>query len=106
MVDLNRAFECDNGVISDGVILPSSIFSKVRSSKPTYTNDEITSIEYYNSHTQVDANRIAKVDITYTNDSISGEIVTYYDPDGVSVFSTETYTYTYTSDNITNVEGS
>ena len=103
-VDLTKAFEADNGITSDGVVIPDSIFETTRSVKPTYSGDLLQSLEFYNSLTQVDANRIAKSDFTYSNDFIATQTVTYYQNDGVTAFSTESYTYSYTNDDITDIE--
>lgn len=69
----------------------------------TYTSDQITSASFYNSATQINANRIAKVDITYSSDDPSTEIWLIYDTNGTSVLRTITYTYTVSSNVITGV---
>lgn len=98
MIDLRRAFETEGGIISDGVILPESIFEATRSYKPTYTGDLLTTEEFYNSLSQVDVNRIARMDHTFTDHLVTSTTVTYYEPDGVTVFRTESYAYTYNLD--------
>jgi hypothetical protein len=102
--NLNKAFEIENGVIVDGVVMSDSLFEATRSLKPTFTNDLLTAIEYYNSLTQVDANRIAKIDLTYTDEVLTTQTNTYYDTDGTTVFQTESVSYTYSSDDLTKVE--
>jgi hypothetical protein len=102
--DLSKAFETDNGLIVGGVVLPDSIVDKTRSSKPTYSGDVITSIEFYNSLIQVTGNRVAKADFTYYGDYIATQINTYYEPDGVTVFNTESLAYTYSGDVVSKVE--
>lgn len=103
-VDLTKAFETENGIRVGEVILPDSVVALIRSSKPTYSGDLISSIEYYNSLTQVNANRISKADFTYSGDNVSTQVNTYYGPDGVTAVSTESIAYTYTADLLTKVE--
>lgn len=104
MKNLTKAFEIDNGIKSGGVILPDSVVDIVRSSKPTYTGDLLTSIEFYNALTQVNADRVLKCDFTYSGDDITGQVNTYYESNGTTVHQTETIVYTYTGDTITKVE--
>ena len=101
---LTRAVEVDDGLIVGGTIIPDSIVENTRSCKPTYSGDVLTSLEFYNSLTQVDANRIAKSDFTYTNDFITSQTNTYYESDGTTVLQTESISYIYTGDNITDIE--
>ena len=104
MIDLNRAFETENGIKVEGVIIPQSVVSVIRSSKPTFTGDLITSIEYYNSLTQINSNRILKCDFTYSGDNISTQVNTYYQSNGTTVHQVENIAYSYTADLITNIE--
>ena len=104
MADLNRAYEIENGIKVEGVIIPQSVLSTIRSSKPTFTADLITSIEYFNSLTQINANRILKCDFTYSGDDIATQTNTYYQSNGVSVHQVENIAYTYTGDSITKIE--
>jgi len=104
MSNLDRAFQVEFGIKSGGVILPDSVVSLVRSSKPTYSGDLLTTLEFYNSLTQVNADRILKVDFTYTNDFITGQVNTYYESDGVTTHQTETIVYSYSSDSISKIE--
>jgi hypothetical protein len=105
MTDLTKAFEVDNGLISDDVILPDSIFEAIRSLKNTYTGDLVSSVSFYNSLTQIDANRIAKIDLTYNaSEFVTSQTVTYYEPDGTTVFKTESMTYSYSGDDSVKVE--
>lgn len=69
----------------------------------TYTSDQITSASFFNSATQIDANRIAKVDVTYSSGDPSTETWLIYDTDGTTVLRTITYTYTVSSNVITGV---
>lgn len=102
--NLNKAFETENGIIVDGVVMPDSVVEATRSCKPTYSGDNIASLEYYNSLTQIDANRILKEVFTYTGDVVTGQVNTYYDTNGTTVLYTETLVYSYTSDVVNKVE--
>ena len=104
MVDLNRAWETENGIKVEGVIIPQSVVGVIRSSKPTFTSDLLTSIEYFNSLTQVNANRILKCDFTYSGDEIATQTNTYYQSNGTSVHQVENIAYSYTGDTITKIE--
>jgi hypothetical protein len=104
MKNLAKAYEVENGVKSGGVILPDSIVDSIRSSKPTFTGDLLTSIEYFNALTQVNADRIARSDFTYSGDYIATQVNTFYEADGVTIHQTETLTYSYTGDLITKIE--
>ena len=104
MVNLKRAFEVENGIKVGDTIVPDSVLEKTRSAKPTYTGDVITSVEYYNSLTQVNANRIAKSDFVYTNDFITSQTNTYYETNGVTVHQTESLVYVYSGDNLLRIE--
>jgi len=103
-VNLNKAFEVDNGIKVGGVILPDSVVESVRSSKPTFTGDLLTTMEYYNSLSQITGNRIAKSDYTYTSEVLTSQVNTYYQTDGTTANSVETLTYTYSGDDISKVE--
>lgn len=104
MINLKKAFEVENGIKVGDTIIPDSVLGKTRSAKPTYTGDFITSMEYYNSLTQVNANRIAKSDFTYTNDFVSTQTNTYYETNGVTVHQVESLVYVYSGDNLLRVE--
>jgi len=104
MVDVSRAFEVDEGVVSNGALLLDSIFSSVNSTKPTYAGDNLSEVEFYNSHTQINANRIAKVTLTYSSDLVTVESWIIYAPDGVTTSRTIIVNYSYTLDAITKVE--
>lgn len=104
MKNLSKAYEVENGIKSGGVILPDSIVDLVRSSKPIYTGDLLTTLEFYNALTQVNADRILKCDFTYTGDNITGQVNTYYEIDGVTVHHVETLTYVYSGDTIIRIE--
>ena len=102
--DLSKAYIVENGFIVGDTIIPDSIVDTVRSSKPTYTGDLLTSLEFYNSLTQTNGNRIAKSDFTYTSEVLTGQVNTYYQNDGTTTFSTETLTYVYSGDDLIRVE--
>lgn len=102
--DLSKAFETENAIKVGGVIVPDSIVDLVRSSKPTFTGDLLTTIEFFNSLTQINANRISKSDFTYSSDQVITQVNTYYAADGVTVHQTETMNFTYTGDTITKIE--
>lgn len=103
-MDFNKSFEVEQPIKVGGVIIPDSIVTATRSSKPTFSGDLLTTMEFYNSLTQIDANRIAKSVYTYTSEQVTTQVNTYYATDGVTVHSTETITYSYTGDDITKIE--
>jgi hypothetical protein len=104
MVDLTKAFETENGIKVGNVIVPDSIVASVRSSKPTFSGDLLTVLEFYNSLSQINANRIAKSEYTYSGEQVITQVNTYYQTDGVTVHATETISFTYTGDEITKIE--
>lgn len=65
-------------------------------------NGAISVVEYFNSPTQITANRIARVDLGYTVavDPLT-ETWKYYSSDGTTILRTITITYTYTGTLIT-----
>ena len=65
------------------------------------TGDVVNSVSIYNSATQIDANRVYRVDFSYTGDDITTEAHKIYDTDGTTVLRTITYSYTYSSGEIT-----
>ena len=78
------------------------LYNSAESQKPTYSGDNISSVEIYKSSTQIDANRLAKYNLTYTNDLVTTEVISIYDADGTTILKTVTITYTYTDDVVTN----
>ena len=102
--DFTKAFETENAIKVGGVIVPDSIVELVRSSKPTFSGDLLTTIEFFNSLTQINANRISKSDFTYSSEQVITQVNTYYATDGVTVHQTETMSYTYTGDDLTKIE--
>jgi len=73
--------------------------------KPTYVNENISSLEVFNGFTQTTPNRIAKNDVSYTNDLVTSEALKIYDPaDGTTVLRTITTAYTYVNDSVTNIQ--
>jgi hypothetical protein len=104
MKDLSKSFDVEQPIRVGETILPDSIFDKVRSSKPIFTGDLMTACEYFNSLTQVNANRIARSDFTYSNDFVVTQVNTYYENNGVTVNQTETITFSYSGDSIQKIE--
>lgn len=73
------------------------------SQKPTYlVNGDVDYIEFFNSSTQITANRIAKVTLGYTTNNVTSETWVFYDTDGTTVLRTITLTHTYSSNDWTN----
>lgn len=70
---------------------------------PTYSSGDVTAITFYKNSTQITANRIAAVSITYTSGEPTSETWTLYsDIDGTTVLKTYTITHTWSSGNLTN----
>jgi hypothetical protein len=73
------------------------------SQKPEYDmDDRVELITFYRSATQTTPNRHSKVEISYTGDQPDQEIWQFYASDGTTVIKTETITYTWTADVLTN----
>ena len=104
-MNLERAHEIEDGIICNDAVLFDSIFGKVVSEKPTYSGAEISQIEYYNSHTQIDANRVAKAVFTYDGMNLTQEVITFYKTDGVTAYKTYTLNHTYSGADLTKSEG-
>jgi hypothetical protein len=80
-------------------------FQEYVSAKPEYDiQGRINKITYYLSNTQTNPNRLAEATVTYTGDNATQEQWKYFEDDGVTIFRTETTTYTWTGDNITNFQ--
>lgn len=104
-MSLTDAFEAEGGIIIDGVVLPESVATATRSAKPTFSGGLITAVEYYNSLTQSDANRVSKCTFTYnTNETIDTQVNEYYDDDGVTVLYTENLQYVYSGVDVIRIE--
>ena len=103
-INLDKAFEIENGIKVGGVVIPDSVVMSVRSSKPTFTGDLLTTMEYYNSLSQITGNRIAKSDFVYTSEVLTSQTNTYYQTDGTTANSVETLTYIYSGDDLLRVE--
>lgn len=73
------------------------------SQKITYSGTDISFVEFFETSSQITANRRAKVTITYTSGNPSSEQWLIYDTDGTTVLRTVTYTYTLTSGDITSM---
>ena len=71
--------------------------------RPTYLgNGEVDYIEYFNSSSFVDANRLVKVSLTYdVNLDPATEVWLIYDTDGVTVLRTITYVHTFVTSDLT-----
>ncbi len=104
MIDLTKAFETEDGIIAQDTVMPDSVFESIRSLKPVYSGDILSTVDYYNSLIQVDANRIARDVFNYTGDVVTTQTRTYYESDGLTVFKTETYTFIYTNEEVTDIE--
>ena len=75
--------------------------------KITYlANGDVNFVEYFNSATQINANRIAKITIGYTSEDPTSETALVYDTDGVTTSRTITSTFTYTSGDVTGISRS
>lgn len=67
-------------------------------------NHDISYLEYFNSATQITANRILRIDISYDGNFFPlTNVVTMYDNDGSSILRTITYSFTYTSGDLTGI---
>ena len=70
--------------------------------KPTFTGDNLTSVEFFNGATQTTINRRAKADISYNGDDPTTETWSIYDTsDGTTVLRTITLTHTWSSGDLT-----
>jgi len=73
--------------------------------KPTINGSgEVTVVAFYNSATQINANRVVQVDISYdSNHYPTSEVWKIYDTNGTTVLRTITLTPTFTSGDLTNM---
>lgn len=71
---------------------------------PAYnSNGTISTVSYYNStSSQITANRVALVTISYSGFFPTTEVLQIFDTDGTTVLRTLTYTYTFTNVQLTN----
>lgn len=74
------------------------------SEKPTYlANGELDYLELFTTSTQITANRLAKIQMTYDGSlNPTTEAWSIYDTDGTTVLRTVTFTHTFTSNDLTN----
>jgi hypothetical protein len=74
------------------------------SEKPTYlVNGELDFLELFNGATQITANRLAKVQMSYDGSlNPTSEVWSIYDTNGTSVLRTVTFTHSFTSYSLTN----
>lgn len=75
------------------------------SQKPYYdSNGSVTALEFFNSVTQINANRIARQEINFdSNFNPTSQISIIYDTDGTTNLRSSTSVYTITSYDLTNV---
>lgn len=66
-------------------------------------NGDVDYVEFFNSASQVTANRIARVDLTYSSGDPATEAWKVYDTNGTTILETTTLTYSYSSGDIDNV---
>lgn len=67
----------------------------------TYSGNDPTVLEFFNSSSFITANRVARFDFTYTANNLTSEVLVIYDTNGTTVLRTYTWTHTYTSNNLT-----
>lgn len=67
------------------------------SQKVTESGGQVTAIEFFRGLTQTEANRKARVDISYTDGLPTSEIWKYYEDNGTSIKRTITLTHTWVS---------
>lgn len=67
----------------------------------TYSGNEVTTVEFFNSATFINANRLARHELSYTSNNLTSEILYIYDTDGTTILRTYTWTHTYTTNNLT-----
>jgi hypothetical protein len=109
--NIDRLFEADDGfsVVNAGAGLVRSgkgvaFFSDAHSQKVTYTvGGDVDYIEFFYGETQITANRMLKISISYTSGDPSSETWEFYDSDGTTVLETRVYTYTVSSGSIQSV---
>lgn len=79
-------------------------FENTESQKPTYNADgTLNYLEVFSSSTQVNANRTARIELTYTNGNPTTEVVKLYSlADGTTVLKTITRTHTWSNNVLTN----
>lgn len=65
----------------------------------TYTGNNLTSLEFFNSASFITANRVARYDFTYTSNNLTTEVLRIYDTDGTTILRTYTWTHTYSGNN-------
>jgi len=77
----------------------NQLYKSTNSQKVTYLESgEIDYTEIFNSSSQVTENRRAKIQLNYTNDNVTSEVITLYDTNGTSALKTITLTHSYTGD--------
>lgn len=72
------------------------------SQKITYSGNDITAVEFFTTASQITANRIARVDMTYSGVNPATEAWKFYDTDGTTTLRTVTLTYTFSGIDLIN----
>lgn len=96
-----------SAIIPDGDLQSwlDRVYNSSQSIKNAYSGDDLSSSTFYSSASQVDANRLAKVDVSYSGDNPSTETWTFYDTaDGTTVLATVTRTLTWLGNDLDKVE--
>ena len=68
--------------------------------KNTYSGNNVTNIEFFNSATLINANRVSRYDFTYTSNNLTSEVLVIYDTNGTTILRTYTWTHTYSGNNL------
>ncbi len=66
----------------------------------SYSGGDVSSIDFYNSENFIVANRVARVELTYTFGNISSEVLKIYDTNGSTILRTYTWTHVYSGGDI------
>lgn len=61
----------------------------------TYSGNDPSVIEFFNSSSFINANRVARYDLTFSSNNLTVEAMKVYDTDGTTVLKTYTWTHTY-----------
>lgn len=66
----------------------------------TYSGNNVVTVEYFITASQITANRTAKSDFTYTSNNLTSAVTVIYQTDGTTIARTITNTYTYSGNNL------
>lgn len=66
----------------------------------TYAGSNPTVVEFFNSASFITTNRVARYDLTYTSNKLTGEVLVIYDTNGSTVLRTYTWAHTYSGSNL------